>query len=91
VRLAAEFTDPDTSTEAAPVYVDPVNVTVRVTRPNGTVAYNGPATKTAQGHYRFEQVAEAEGRWYYRFEGQGTYQDAGSRSFFVRDTPFHSS
>lgn len=69
--------------------VDPSTVTFRVRKPDDTVtAYvygtDEEVVKDATGNYHVDVSATTSGRWFYRWEGGGTGQSAGEKTFRVQ-------
>lgn len=68
---------------------DPSTLTVRVKPPTGPVASyvwpGSPAVNpTGTGVFTFDQVLDAAGTWYIRFEAAGTYIAAEEQQINVR-------
>jgi hypothetical protein len=79
-RLRVEITVDD-----APATPD--EITVKVRKPDGTVAVATPAAGGG-GVYVHEIPLDQAGRWFYRFEGTGAAAGAAERAFRVRPSRF---
>jgi hypothetical protein len=82
IKLAVEFTDPDTGS-----YVDPDTVVCRLKRRKAT-ASTPTVTKDGTGRYHAFAEPDAAGDWSYRFEGSGGSQAAVEHLFRVRPSDF---
>lgn len=75
IKIEGWFSESGTAVDPAVVYIHTLN-------PNNVPAvhaYGAPpndVTKAAAGHYRWDQLLDVAGVWYYRVEGSGTHVTA---------------
>jgi hypothetical protein len=83
-----------TNNAAPPVPVDPTNVTLRVTDPNGVETDYTYAlllvNKVSVGNYNVQLEVLTQGYWNYRWEGTGAVVAANETRFLVSQSVFPS-
>jgi len=82
-----------TFTNAAGTPTDPTTITFKYTRPSGTtvtLVYGTDAAlmRTSAGVYYVDLDITEAGKWYYRFAGTGTVQEAEDGQFNVEPSGF---
>lgn len=83
VRVTGTFRD------GSSAVLDPTNVYVEITEPDGkvteyTYGVGATITKSSTGIYYVDVTLDKEGRWYVRFHSTGNAVTSGTESFICR-------